>query len=281
MYIANMACSDVISTLVCTPLMIKQLSQYYEWLNGTKGLLLCRLVFFFFYTSFACSTFNHVAIATDRYLAVTKPLFRYSLRTRKVIIALIWITSAVLSIPIVEGYNLLSYREEYDSICYDSDRGTVYDLGVTIMSIMCFVIPLTGATILYSLTGYYLRRRSDMTIGCYSDSRKRQTTQSAYKAIKLMVTIIIVFSLCWSPFFAYHLAKAWYDGKIYKIVKWYFKPLSFLLASMNAAINPCLYYIFNDNFTHGMNKVFNYFRAARVQESINMDVQTRTRSHTF
>lgn len=285
MYIANMAVSDVISTLVCTPLMIKRLSQHYQWPDGNQGLILCRLVFFLFYTSFACSTFNHVAIAIDRYLAVTRPLFRYSRKMVKIIVVLIWVSSAMLSIPIIEGYKLHSYKKDVLSICYDSDRDTVYDLGVTIMALMCYVIPLTGATILYSLTGYHLRQRSGKTIGCYSDNRKRQASQSAYKAIKLMATVVTVFSLCWAPFFVYHLTKAWYDGKIYKALNWYYRPLSFLLASANAAINPFLYFVFNHNFRKGITGIMCYFcRVKRMQKRVRLDRQiskVRSRTYTF
>lgn len=282
-YIANMAVSDVISTMVCTPLMMKRLSQSYEWLEGTRGLVLCKLVFFFFYSSFACSTFNHVVIAFDRYLAVSKPLFRYSKRMVKVIVASIWLVSGALSIPITNGYQLKSYRSDITTLCYDSDRDDVYNLGVTTMAIMCYGIPLLLATVLYALTGHRLRMRSKESIGNNSESHRRQATKMAYKAIKLMVTIVTVFSLCWAPFFVYHLTKAWYRGRIYEALEWYYRPLSFLLASTNASINPCLYFIFNDNFRSRLTDLLCRFKKPR-SESLTMELQSsrvRSRSRTF
>lgn len=254
LYIANMAFSDIISATVCTPTSVKMLFNEYSWIDGLIGLVLCRFVFFLFYSSFACSTFNLVAIAVDRYLAVTKPLYRYSFRTVKINIAVIWTASSLLSIPIICGYvNTLEHHESVTT-CYDFDRDEAYKVGVTIMALLCYIIPLLCATILYTMTGCRLRVRTKSNIGCHSLRRQIQAKESAFKATKMMVTIIVVFALCWAPFFTYHVTKGWYNDGLWRIFEWYYRPLCFLLASTNGALNPCLYLLFNSNFRNGFEK---------------------------
>jgi hypothetical protein len=212
------------------------------------------VVYFLFYSSFACSTFNLVAIAVDRYLAVTKPLYRYSFRTVKINVVLIWMASALLSIPIVHGYVNKAKHDAAFTFCFDINRDETYKAGVTIMALLCYIIPLIGATILYTLTGCRLRKRTNSNIGCHSNRRQVKARESAFKATKLMVTIIIVFALCWAPFFTYHVVKGWYEDHLHYIMSLYHRPLSFLLASANGAINPCLYLLFNSNFRNGFKK---------------------------
>ncbi|XP_031572841.1 octopamine receptor 1-like [Actinia tenebrosa] len=254
LYIANMAFSDIISAIVCTPVSLKIVFKGYSWIDGLVGLVLCRIVFLLFYSSFACSTFNLVAIAVDRYLAVTKPLYRYSFRKAKINIAVIWTASSILSIPIILGYVNTFKAREIAPGCYDIDRDKAYKVGVTIMALLCYIIPLVCATILYTMTGCRLRMRSKSNIGGYSLQRQIQAKQSAFKATKLMVTVIVVFALCWAPFFTYHMVKAWYDDKLWYIFKTYYRPLCFLLASTNGALNPCLYLLFNSNFRNGFKR---------------------------
>lgn len=274
LYIANMAFSDIISATVCTPMSLKVLFKAYSWIDGLIGLVLCRFVFFLFYSSFACSTFNLVAIAIDRYLAVFKPLYRYSFRTVKLNIAAIWTGSSILSIPIICGYvNAYVYDDGVRLTCHDFDRDEVYKVGVTIMALLCYILPLLCATILYTMTGCRLCMRTKYHIGCHSQRRQIQAKESAFKATKLMVTVIVVFSLCWAPFFTYHVAKGWYDDHVWHILKWYYRPLCFLLASTNGALNPCRYLLFNSNFRNGFKKTLLCCKNKR-QRSMSFELQT-------
>lgn len=256
-YISNMAFSDVISTLVCLPVSIQTLYSFDSWLKGNLGLFLCKFVFFFFYTSFACSSFNLAVVAIDRYLAVLKPFYRYAKHIVTLLITVIWILSSMLSLPLALAYtNEFQPLQNYKyTICLDLERHAVYKVGVTIMTLLCYILPISVASILYLMTGCNLRRRSKMFIASRSEKTKEIARQTAMRATALMITVIVIFTICWAPFYVYHMAKAWYDGEVVWEIEWYYKPLCYLLASANAAINPCLYVLFSGNFRRGFKKV--------------------------
>ncbi|XP_031572837.1 allatostatin-A receptor-like [Actinia tenebrosa] len=257
LYIANMALSDIISTVFCMPLSLQSLYSFDSWLQGTVGLILCKLVYIMFYTSFACSTFNLVAVAFDRYLAVIKPFYRYPAIVVKCILPFIWITSIVISLPIASSYSnkYKPLRDEKYTICLDLERDNGYVVGVTIMTLLCYVLPLAIASTLYAMTGRKLCKRSKMSIASRSDRTKEQARRTAMKATKLMVTVIAIFSLCWAPFFIYHMAKAWYEGNLNEELEWVYRPLCFLFASINGVINPLLYGSFSGNFRYGIKSI--------------------------
>ncbi|XP_032243060.1 allatostatin-A receptor [Nematostella vectensis] len=255
-YIANMACSDLISTIICVPFSLQSYFSLYKWIPGTIGEVLCKTIICTFYTSFACSTFCLVAIATDRYLAITRPLFRYPNSIVRTVICIIWAVSLALALPISLAYNR-KFGFKQDGYCYDSDRDTIYLIGVTVMGIFCYVIPLSIAIALYSIIGWRLRMRAKDAVGANAMNHRRRSRKMSMKASKMMAMVIVVFGLCWAPFFVYHIAKGWYQGRLITIFKWWYRHLSFLLASTNAAINPCLYMTLNQNFRRGFELALN------------------------
>lgn len=257
LYIANMALSDIISTLFCMPISLQSLYNFDSWLQGTVGLILCKFVYIIFYASFACSTFNLVAVAFDRYLAVIKPFYRYSALVVKIVIPFIWIASIILSLLIASSYTnkFQPLKDEEYTICLDLERDKAYVVGVTIMTLLCYVLPLAVASTFYAMTGWNLCKRSKMSVASRSDRTKEQARRTAMKATKLMVTVIAMFSICWAPFFIYHMAKAWYDGNLNEKLEWVYRPLCFLFASVNGAINPVLYGTFSGNFRNGIKAI--------------------------
>jgi hypothetical protein len=95
------------------------------------------------------------------------------------------------------------------------------------------------------------------------------------KATKLMVTILMMFAFCWAPFFIYHMAKGWYEGNLNEKLQWFYRPLCFLLASTNGAINPILYMSFSGNFRSGIKSILfcskNRVREIRPRKRQNQD----------
>ena len=115
--------------------------------------------------------------------------------------------------------------------------------------IVCFitlyVLPLCVAGINYSLICRKLWLRQ--IPGNVSDSNRANAEKSKRKVVRLLVTVCVVFAVCWFPVYVNHYF-------------WYVKPdqqhllpsevqLIFLwLAHANSAINPCLYVLLNSEF---------------------------------
>lgn len=239
------------------PISLQSLYDFDSWLQGTVGLVLCKFVYVIFYTSFACSTFNLVAVAFDRYLAVIKPFYRYSVIVVRFVIPCIWFASIILSLPIASSYTnkYTPLKDEEYTICLDLEHDKVYVAGVTIMTLLCYVLPLAVASTFYAMAGWKLCKRSKTSVTSSSHKTKDQAHRTAMKAVKMMVTVIAMFAICWAPFFIYHMAKAWYDGDLNEMLEWFYRPLCFLFASANGAINPLLYGTFSGNFRNGMKEI--------------------------
>ena len=101
--IANMAVSDLLISTVAVPMKLCEIAVGpRSWLiEGTLGLILCKLTYFLQDISTHVSIQSLVVIAIDKYRGIVFP-FRPALITPKlcrVIIPLVWITSMSLHAP--------------------------------------------------------------------------------------------------------------------------------------------------------------------------------------
>ena len=100
-FIANMAFSDLIFTIISLPRVVTILLFGYKWLvHGLLGLIFCRMVPFVMEITIIVSVLTIVAISLDRFLAVTFPLQTFIHKTLCLsIIFVMWIISIVVEIP--------------------------------------------------------------------------------------------------------------------------------------------------------------------------------------
>lgn len=102
--IANLAVADIMVSFFC--LITDAVWMYtVEWLAGNA---VCKMIKFFQMFTLYLSTFILVVIALDRYFAVKCPIQKANSRERcKRSIIIVWILSAVLSIPQVSAIHNL------------------------------------------------------------------------------------------------------------------------------------------------------------------------------
>ena len=100
-FIQNMAVADLLITVVYMPRMISAVFRGHEWLiDGTLGLVLCKIVPFCHHAAIFVSIQTLVVISVEKFLAVVYPLKRNITKGQaKLLIALAWIVSVAVRIP--------------------------------------------------------------------------------------------------------------------------------------------------------------------------------------
>ena len=113
-FIANMAISDSIFTLVYLPRVITILLFGYRWLlSDLPGMIFCRMLPFLVEISTIVSVLTIVAITLDRSLAVKFPL-RASITTRTCVfvILVIWVMAISVQTPTLLATDLDKYQQK-------------------------------------------------------------------------------------------------------------------------------------------------------------------------
>ena len=238
----NMAVADLIISIIVAPYSVAFYFRDYQWVEGIEGEVLCRLPNYCFTVAIAASIFTLTAMAFERFMAVVFPLRRGGCCGHKVCALVIWLCSTILMSPM-----LVVHTAEYGDCHMDwsllnADPALASRLLLTLFFVVLYLLPLLHISILYAIICRKLWRRE--LISQESTTHARDESRSV---VKLLITIVLVFALCWFPLHAYHM------------IAWAFPPkglnpplyvmfLCFWCGHANSAINPWVYIYFNKKF---------------------------------
>nr|QEE04287.1 GPCR A44 [Nilaparvata lugens] len=216
----------------------------------------CPIVMTMQHVSVIVSVYTLMAIGIDRYKAVMYPL---NLRARKcrnkLIIAAIWIMAG--SVSAIQLYvseaKPFKYDRQWHYECSEQwtseDHSKIYTVFIFSFT---FGIPLIGLAYTYTSIAWRMWKRSSP--GNADPDRDMVQLKSKKKVIKMLFTIVILFTLFWLPLQTF-------------VVLFYFVPdfgnllteqqrriyaLSYFgclwLANANSFVNPLVYCFMSDNF---------------------------------
>lgn len=253
--LANLSCADLIADISLYPYIFIDLRGFN--VNSLQGSILCNftvgLALFFTCTVVSLQTLTTISI--NRYICINHPLrfeWQQSKRSAKYFVPFTWLLGIIVMIP---NYISLSYKEKW-AVCQrewpENINGTVYTF---ITSLLGLFVPIVVLIYTFIATIHTLRSRlSDQ----HSAGRIRDTRQ---KTMRLLAWLIVLFSLCWTPFFIYWLLSRAFnvfdkdyngDYQRMRVIR-----LTIMVAVGNTVADPIIYALFSEVYRTALRRFFN------------------------
>lgn len=250
--IANLACSNLLITLVVMPMSVAFLYKEHRWIAGIAGTVTCKLAQYLFVFPIASSIFTILVVSVDRFFAVFYPLNGQLFRRPKVMTATIWVCSAILMSPTLAIFQVRKLRPDGNWHCvsgFGDDPQMAEMLPKVYYSFqfaVLYLLPLVIIAVLYTLVIYKLHHRK-----IPGQSRVIEhamaVEKSKRKVIKVLVMIVTAFALCWLPAHAIHYL-IFFHRDLYVRMPSYISHLLLWISHTNSAIDPFLYILLSQNF---------------------------------
>ncbi|XP_068743057.1 growth hormone secretagogue receptor type 1-like [Montipora capricornis] len=253
-FVVNMAIADLLTTAINMPeTLIVEIRNTDEWFPGDVGVVICKFLPFLQQVCAYCSVLSLLAISLDRYFAICLPLKRImSKKLSTVIIFLTWLIPVVASAPMFVANNVV--EEEGDILCVEDwpspfDPVKAPNYYTIILFVLFYALPLTIISSLYTLVVLKIWRRrapgnrSTVIAQVYSRSRK--------KALKMFISIVVCFTLCWLPYHVSFFLSSYVEFYLVCSLPRDIKFISLFFSHAISAINPCIYLIFNKDYRAG------------------------------
>ncbi|XP_076460155.1 QRFP-like peptide receptor [Babylonia areolata] len=273
-YIANMAVADLLVALgpmwihVSTDVVSKDKDGW------PLGAFLCKFNSFLQVTAMVGSVLTLVAIAGDRFIAITFPLkARVMERRVGLVVTLVWLSALGIGLPplFFYTYRQREWQDYVETFCTDvwpavSTGSGGCDQGLTskraywtVVTVVLNWLPMAVMTAVYAVIIHRLRccRLQPASIGRHSTSSVQR--QSKTKVVKMLLVVLVAFMVCTIPFQVTNLYPLYSDHHLGdKLPAWH-KPVSYaavFLMYTNSAVNPILYGGLNDNFRLAARQLF-------------------------
>ncbi|XP_077383701.1 apelin receptor B-like [Festucalex cinctus] len=252
-YIGNLALADLVFMI---PLLV--------WAAVTGmdghwpfGVFMCKIISFVDLLSIHASAFLLTCMSLDRYLAIVHTLSSSHLRTRGLIrasLAAVWTLSGLLSAPALmfrtTGHNPSSNLTfcvlNFSLVATSEQQGRLWFAGLSLsLSALGFLLPLLAMMVCHGLIGYTVMRH--FSIWRTEDQRK-------WRLLQIIVTVVVVFATCWTPYHVVRGASALSVLGLFSPTcafnRFIFRafPYATSLAYVNSCLNPFLYAFFDLRF---------------------------------
>uniref|UniRef100_A0A671SA44 Trace amine-associated receptor 13c-like n=1 Tax=Sinocyclocheilus anshuiensis TaxID=1608454 RepID=A0A671SA44_9TELE len=227
--IFSLAVADLIVGLILTPVQgIKLIEPCWYF-----GEIFCSIFPFIFYVVVTASLGNLIIISVDRYIAVNDPL-RYPARvnTNRAVLSIVvnWVFSCIYSFFLL--YESILYPEKNhtcvgECILFIKLEYIITDVIVTLVTPCCLIISL------YMKICFVAKHQAEH-INSLSDKKAK----SEKKAAKTLGVVVMVYLLCWIPYYiaALTLGQDTGDSLVINIMYW--------ILCMNSCLNPLIYAMF-------------------------------------
>lgn len=287
--ILNMAISELLVPIVVLPRRIFRLffPGGYFLVDGAIGSLFCKFPPFCENLSAAVSMQSLVLLAVERCYAVVFP-FKPPIigdRARFVLIGLTWFLGMGASSPSLYTYQIRNYRTSIYCVytwkpLFNTLSAFKYEL--VFFFVIFIALPFVITSFCYSVIIYTLNREKS-SIQLATQERKRRAKENRQITI-LSILVLAVFLLAWVPMVTYLFIFSF---------SWSFQPacglesfqfIADFLTFTYPAVNPIIYYYFNEKFRQGFKELFGESncclccRSLRISSRGEFDLTTRNAS---
>ena len=255
-FIVNMAVSDLFSTLTIWPLYATEgMLSKKQLIDEPMATVVCKLRLYSRSVSQLVSTVSLVLIVVERFIAIVHPFQVKSLtkRLRAVLLILTWIISLLLGIPYISFSKIVQQGQQiFCRFSWGQKELTIY---FAVGFVVFYCSPLTTIVVLYSRITKCLKRTRP-TADDVQESTIIRNRQQNMTVMKVFITIVIVFFLCWTPLCIYILLKMAYPPVYTKDSCLLFVGLFFyIFPSLGTAINPVILFVSSTNFSKALKEM--------------------------
>lgn len=258
-FIMGLAISDILLCSFNLPFQLHyQLTETWAF-----GGALCRVIMPTYGVPIFVSSMSILMIAIDRYILIVHPFRkRMSKYIAVAIVVSIAAFTIILSVPLIvhTKYEVIDYPaiRVYKELCIEiwPNLRLRRAYSVTTMIIQ-FFIPLVATTFLYIRISAVLRNRPI----------KKNEKRKNHKTNKILISIVISFSICWMPWNIVSLIVEFnqklLSGRYFKLVDLLLK----IFAMGSACVNPFLYGWLNDSFRKELNVCVKHTARNRIRQN--------------
>ena len=256
-FITNMAVSDLFSALTVWPLYATEgMLSRKQLIDEPMAKIVCKLGLYSRPVSQTVSIVNLVWIVVERFIAIVHPFRVKSLtkRLRAVLLTLTWVISLLLGIPYIPFSKIVHQGQQV--FCRFSWGEKELSIYFSVGFVLFYCVPLTTILVLYSRIMKCLKR-SRPTVDLVQESTTIRNRQQNMAVMKVFLSIVIVFFLCWTPLGVFLLLKLAFPS-VYKndscllFVGLFF----YIFPSLGSAINPVILFSSSTNFSKAFKEMF-------------------------
>ncbi|EDO48802.1 predicted protein [Nematostella vectensis] len=262
-FILNLAISDLMALLLYLPFDLVYLENSYIWPFGT---FLCKFINCLSKVSVTVSGSTLVAISYDRYRAIVHSLRgRLSQRQAMVIMACIWVYSALLQLPYAFALKLMGRECIIDFQFWGGSElyQINYVLGVFTPE---FVIPAIAITLAYTRIVCHLKKthKKNSQHGLYQKSTMAARTRQNKKTTKVLTGLVTIYSICILPHMICVLMVIFNKSYLGSFAMRLAYEFTRLLTITNSCLNPLLYGAISKSFRTDLRNFLRGRRGSRA-----------------
>ena len=267
-FVFNMAVSDLFNPLtVMTVKIVEIISGSSSWKVDRPWLLgniLCKLAYFLPDVSVVVSIGSLLLISIDRLIAVVFPLKAklISSKVRLISILSTWSVAIAVHAPYFYSFKLiLDENETYCKLNWGPafDHMKTHRRFLTATFITFIPIPICVLAGVYSIIAWKIRKKNQKTkekLSCRQNHRDKQLR----KIVRLAMAIMISFVSCMAPLLIYSFLKFflwnYWESPPICAFQTVIPFISVFLLHSWSAVNPCICFIFSENYRNGLRQCF-------------------------
>ncbi|KAI5646493.1 7 transmembrane receptor (rhodopsin family) domain-containing protein [Phthorimaea operculella] len=254
-FIVNLAVGDILMTVFCVPFTFVSTLALRYWPFGAP---MCKVVNYSQAVSVFVSAYTLLAISIDRYIVIMRPLRpRLGKAQARMVVAAVWGGAMATAAPILVVSELKRPSEWHEycraDVCLENwQKPEQFEQYTCALLLLQFALPLCA------LVGTYARIASAVWGGrppgeaqTLRDSRMQRSKR---KMIKMMVAVVVVFTVCWLPINVFIVLWTIY-GDDDAWATWTGTPYVWFgchwLAMSHSCYNPIIYCYMNTRYRRG------------------------------